>query len=96
MSVVLAFPNLQASCRKCGATRWTMRELNLHEGQDGRCYFCFDEVKGDRGVLRLGTEHCGDQPMKPRSPHIVSGETQNPLHGGDHTAMRIDKRGEWE
>lgn len=43
---LLRFPNLRAPCRCCGTRVYTMRELNLSPGQDGRCYHCFDLARG--------------------------------------------------
>jgi hypothetical protein len=36
-------------CRRCGSTAYTRRELNLHPGQNWRCYICFDRARGFSG-----------------------------------------------
>lgn len=32
-------------CASCGREGYTAAELNLHHGQAGRCYHCFDAIR---------------------------------------------------
>ncbi len=41
----LAFPDMRARCRDCGTMRYHASELTLHEGQEWRCYRCFDDAR---------------------------------------------------
>lgn len=35
----------RGSCRTCGSTAYTVRELNVIAGQDFRCYRCLNEAR---------------------------------------------------
>lgn len=52
---VLPFPNIQGRCVSCRTNAYTLRELNLADGQDGRCYTCFDKARygEDYGTVPL-------------------------------------------
>jgi hypothetical protein len=46
-----ALLDAQGVCRDCGSTAYTRHELTLHEGQNFRCYRCFDIARGYRWPL---------------------------------------------
>lgn len=59
------FLNLSGTCRQCGSTAYTVRELTLHPGQQFRCYSCFDRARNPKWLCVdqiVGLEREGMRP----------------------------------
>ena len=64
-AAIVEMPVRQGKCRDCGTTRYTTKELNVTDGQDWRCYVCFDNKRWPEGNQNSFVYHSSDAIERP-------------------------------